>query len=73
MGHCRLNVQGLGIVPVVSSLLFVNLIVGPQVYRVFRGLGLRHLLVLDSERHISGVIARQVLFDGHMYKLIAWV
>lgn len=35
-----------------------------QVYRVFRGLGLRHLLVLNAERHISGVIARSVLLLG---------
>lgn len=35
-----------------------------QVYRVFRGLGLRHLLVLNAERHISGVIARSGLLLG---------
>jgi len=37
-----------------------------KVYRVFRGLGLRHLLVLNVARDISGIIARHDLMPESM-------
>jgi len=37
-----------------------------KVYRLFRGLGLRHLLVLSIERDVCGVIARHDLMPNSM-------
>lgn len=35
-------------------------------YRLFRGLGLRHLLVLDVSRNITGIITRYDLLPDSM-------
>ena len=42
-----------------------------KVYRLFRGLGLRHLLVLNVERNIAGIIARYDLMPDSMRRRLA--
>jgi chloride channel 7 len=43
-----------------------NIASAMRAYRMFRTLGLRHLLVINSTNHIVGIITRSELLPSHM-------
>lgn len=43
-----------------------NIASAMRAYRMFRTLGLRHLLVIDGKNHVVGIITRSELLASHM-------